>query len=563
MADKSKTSEASILVVDDEQIVLNLVEDTLTDDGYDVTITISAKEAIELVKQHHFDFILTDIRMPEMNGIELVKEIHEIVPTLGVIFMTGYANLDTAKQAIKEGAYDYIMKPFELSEIRQAISRAVAQRQSATEATLSQELNKIADLSSMMYASGDLASLMQLSLSFAIIQSKAKAGVAVYFNSRQEELIVMQADGRSGGAEEVCRFGVPASDWKMIPTPTAACLLENEVNHPLFGLSQFQAHKDKILPGESDQSKAVVIVPLVRADTMLGIISLFHENSEYQLKSSDTRFLGFISNQLAISLENLQLLEDSREAYSRLEELQDQTIQMEKMATQGQMSAEIGHELNNYLGVVVANFQLMNLRIRKGATEGLERFTESIEDHLDKISRFTKGLMDNSSMKKATFAKTDMNTLLTRIIEFLRPQKRFRDFDFDIKLNNDLPQIEIDQGFIEQVLYNLFNNAADASIDSPIKKIDIGSSVTADGLVRISIKDYGSGISEEKLPKLFKEKFTTKETGHGIGLVVCRNIVQRHNGKISVQSVSGQGTAFFIDLPENQDITEKTAAGVI
>ncbi|NMC44389.1 MAG: sigma-54-dependent Fis family transcriptional regulator, partial [candidate division Zixibacteria bacterium] len=190
MTDNTHSDGSSILVVDDEQIVLNLVEDTLTDEGYTVTTTLSAHAAIELVKKNYFDFVLTDIRMPEMNGIELIKQIHQIAPTVGVIFMTGYANLDTAKQAIKEGAYDYIMKPFELSEIRQAIARAVQQKQNATEATLSQELNKITGLSNLMYASGDPVSLLQLSLSFAVIQGSGEIGVAVYYDRHAEELAV-------------------------------------------------------------------------------------------------------------------------------------------------------------------------------------------------------------------------------------------------------------------------------------------------------------------------------------------------------------------------------------
>ncbi len=546
MVDNSQTVKANILVVDDEQIVLNLVEDTLTDEGYSVTTTPSPREAIELVKQQAFDFILTDIRMPEMNGIELVKEIHQIIPTIGVIFMTGYANLDTAKQAIKEGAYDYIMKPFELSEIRQAIARAVEQRQNATKATLSKELNKIADLSNLMYASGDLASLLRLSLSFAIIQSNAKAGIAFYFDRPNAELVMMEAARHSNGNQEARRINMAADAWSVVPFISTPCLIEKENGHPLFGTQFFAANRTEILP---EQPGRVVIVPMVRAQKMLGFITLFHDNPEYELKNSDTQVLNFISSQLAISLENLQLLQDSRDSYTRLEYLQDQTIQMEKMATRGQMSAEIGHELNNYLGVVVANFQLMNLRIQKGVTEGLERFTDSITDHLDKISRFTNGLMDYSSLTKVTFKKVDVNQMLQRIVEFLQPQKRFREFEIEINCQSDNIEAELDQGLTEQVLYNLLNNAADASVDSPVRKIEISTARAGEDMIRISIRDHGKGISVENLNRLFKEKFTTKETGHGIGLVVCKNIVDKHKGHIKVESSPEGGTIFNIEIP--------------
>ena len=556
MDDSRRTGGVSILVVDDEQIVLNLVEDTLTDEGHSVTTTLSANAAIALIKQKYFDFVLTDIRMPEMNGIELTKEIHRIAPTIGVIFMTGYANLDTAKQAIKEGAYDYIMKPFELSEIRQAITRAVQQKQSATEATLSQELNKIADLSNLMYASGDLTSLLQLSLSFGIIQSSAEAGLAAYYDRHDEELTIIQATRQSSAAEDISRLALPAGEWEMISLPRTPFLMDQEVNHPLYGLAMFPAYREQLLPERSARSRAAVIVPLIRAEKPLGFITLFHGTAGYELKSSDIQFLDFISSQLAISLENLQLLEDSREAYRRLEHLQDQTLQMEKMATRGQMSAEIGHELNNYLGVVVANFQLMNLRIQKGVTEGLDRFIDSIQDHLEKINRFTKGLMDYSSLTKATFAKTDINTLLHQIVEFLRPQKRFREITIEVTSDSPVLETEIDQGLIEQVLYNLLNNAADALIKAAVKKIEIKTTRLADDMIRLTVKDSGAGIPEPERRKMFREKFTTKDSGHGIGLVVCKSIIDKHAGRIAVDSIEGHETVFTIDLPIKHAVPE-------
>ncbi|MCK5126888.1 MAG: response regulator [candidate division Zixibacteria bacterium] len=551
-------NKASFLVVDDEQIVLSLVEDTLTDEGYSITTSISSTEAVEIAKNRQFDFLLTDIRMPGMNGIELARELRLLNPTIGVIFMTGYANLDTAKQAIKEGAYDYIMKPFELSEIRQALARAVEKKQSDASAALSQELNKIADLSNMMYTSGDLASLLKLSLSFAIIQSKADAGLATYIDRTNKELAIMSQNTNASTTDEIACLNVSDSDLDKIQSFTTPMLLSSIDMHPLHDTDTIDKHSDIFLPPNLYSPGSAVLVPLLRANTMLGFICLFHKDSDDKRAGADTQFLNFISSQLAISLENLQLLEESREAYRSLEALQEQSIQMEKMATRGQMSAEIGHELNNYLGVVVANFQLMDLRIKKGVLEGLEKYTTSITDHLDKISRFTKGLMDNSSLKEVKFEVLDINNLLSNIIEFLKPQKRFRDFDLKFTNETKTLEAEIDQGLIEQVLYNFLNNASDASIDSETKKIHIHTSMPDSDIIRISIRDYGAGIEQSKLNMLFKEKFTTKATGHGIGLVVCKNIMDKHNGLITVKSEIGKGAEFILDIPREHDSTAKT-----
>ncbi|MEE9443940.1 MAG: response regulator [candidate division Zixibacteria bacterium] len=551
---------ASVLVVDDEHIVLSLVEDTLTDEGYEITTTLRPSEAIKLTKNQQFDFLLTDIRMPEMNGIELAREIRLINPTVGVIFMTGYANLDTAKQAIKEGAYDYIMKPFELSEIRQAMSRAVGKKKSDASAALSKELNKIADLSRQMYTSGDLASLLGLSLSFAMVQSKAIAGMAIYINSKRNQITVMPQEGNQVGVTEAVDFECSDEDIKTIQQFTEPLHLNSSENYPLRDTKIFQNNQDIFLPQKYFATGGATLVPLYRGGKILGYLTLFNHGTGEKTEGADTQLLNFIASQLAISLENFQLLDESREAYKHLEYLQDQTIQMEKMATRGQMSAEIGHELNNYLGVVMANFQLMDVRLQKGITEGVERFTESINDHLDKISQFTKNLMDHSSGKSAVFKVTDIIPLLNRIVDFLRPQKKFRECDIEISADSDVLEAEIDASLLEQVLYNFLNNAADASSESEIKRIDITATQPNDDLIQISIKDHGCGIPKDRIDKLFKEKFTTKDSGHGIGLVVCKGIIDKHKGSIRVESIQGQGTNFIISLPVNREITYKETA---
>jgi len=90
-----------IIVVDDEDIVLSLVRDALEDAGYQIELANNSRLALQKMEREHFDFILTDIRMPECDGLELARKVREINPSIGVIFMTGYANLNTAKDAIK------------------------------------------------------------------------------------------------------------------------------------------------------------------------------------------------------------------------------------------------------------------------------------------------------------------------------------------------------------------------------------------------------------------------------------------------------------------------------
>ncbi|MCX6825931.1 MAG: response regulator, partial [candidate division Zixibacteria bacterium] len=153
-----------IIVVDDERLILSLVQDALADSGCQIEVAEGAREALEKLKKEYFDFILTDIRMPECDGIQLAHQAKEIIPTIGIIFMTGHANIITAKDAIKEGAYDYISKPFGLGEIREVIRNAIKKKQRDTEKTLAVELSRLFNLNQLMYTVGDRRSLMRLSL---------------------------------------------------------------------------------------------------------------------------------------------------------------------------------------------------------------------------------------------------------------------------------------------------------------------------------------------------------------------------------------------------------------
>ena len=116
---------AHVLVVDDEGAIRYSVSKTLQRVGYNVAEAASGEEALDTMKKHHFDVVLTDIRMPGLTGVELLKRIKEQAPDAIVILMTGYASLGTAVEALRLGAHDYLIKPSSSQDIRQSVSRGV------------------------------------------------------------------------------------------------------------------------------------------------------------------------------------------------------------------------------------------------------------------------------------------------------------------------------------------------------------------------------------------------------------------------------------------------------
>jgi DNA-binding NtrC family response regulator len=126
---KEQTNGRHILVVDDEPLVRNSLSELLTLSGYSVSNASNGQEALELLKSYTADIVITDLKMPRMDGVQLLKHIKEFHPDTPVILITGFASIDTAVEAMKEGAYDYITKPIIDSEIKIILERLVKQRQ--------------------------------------------------------------------------------------------------------------------------------------------------------------------------------------------------------------------------------------------------------------------------------------------------------------------------------------------------------------------------------------------------------------------------------------------------
>ena len=134
MRDKDKQTEsyeskARVLVVDDEPQVARTLRDILVYQGFDVEVTGNGRQALDhLFNSHPIDLIITDMRMPEMDGLELLKRVRQVRKDLPVIVLTGYATLKSGLEAIKEGVNEYLSKPFEVRELMRAVNEALGDK---------------------------------------------------------------------------------------------------------------------------------------------------------------------------------------------------------------------------------------------------------------------------------------------------------------------------------------------------------------------------------------------------------------------------------------------------
>ena len=539
-----------LLVVDDEVIVVSLVRDALEDAGYQVLTATESPAALELIKQHQLDLIISDIRMPGMTGIELVKQARALQPDVAVIFITGFADLHSAKDAIQQGAHDYIMKPFELSEIRSAVQKAIQKRNETTGKSSESQLIRLSEMNDLLFSAGDSHSLLISSLRYAMMQQSADIGTAILHDREpgQYWVVTLEGDARVDSQlpeKPVLQLLAGLSDRDR----AHSVLVDKRQSHPLWRTLAGAHEVSTSLAGWKQADDSMILIPIARPDNWYGFIMLGYRPDSSKISNANLNFLNIAASQLAISLENLTLLKDSQKAYASLKGLQDQTIELEKMATRGLMSAEIGHEMNNFLAVVAGNLQLLQMHLSKQKYDQIEKHFTTINDTIERMTVFTRNLMDptpTSSKKEAV----RFDKILTEVVSFVSPQKRFR--GVSIVGPTPLPTVEFqaDATQVQQLLYNLFNNAADAMAKSETRRITIKLDLSEDNRhFTFALSDTGCGFDKEVVSKAFQERFTTKETGHGFGLVVCRRIVDNHGGQLHLESTPGQGATISMTFP--------------
>jgi signal transduction histidine kinase len=161
-----------------------------------------------------------------------------------------------------------------------------------------------------------------------------------------------------------------------------------------------------------------------------------------------------------------------------------------------------------------------------------------------------KGILDFSH-KETRLQPTRLNDVVKRTVEFITPQNKYERIAFELDLAEDLPEMSLDPAQIQQVLLNLFSNAADAILAAgrTEPRIVVRTRFTSGDGVELAVEDNGPGIPAEALSKLFEPAFTTKPEGHGFGLSTCYRIVKNHGGSITAENSPRAGARFTVVLP--------------
>jgi PAS domain S-box-containing protein len=280
--------------------------------------------------------------------------------------------------------------------------------------------------------------------------------------------------------------------------------------------------------------------------------------------------------------EELQKLNDEleqkvEERTNQLIETQEELVRKGKLAVLGQLAGIVGHEIRNPLAVI-NNAAYFLKTVLENADETVKEYLDMIKDEIANSQRIITDLLDFARTKSPQPQLFETKALLKQSLAKIPiPQN----IAFDMDIPEGLQPLWVDPNQMEQVLRNLIINAIDAMHDGGAMHISAceaqGGGARAQGagirdqrsdkteprplipdpgFVKISISDTGTGISPENMKKLFQPLFTTKTKGIGLGLVVCKNLVEANGGRIEVMSKQGEGTNFLVSLPIEQNIDD-------
>ncbi|MCX5811431.1 MAG: response regulator [Proteobacteria bacterium] len=488
----------TILVVDDEKGIREGCRRILASEGFDVNVAANGKEGLEMVMARPYDLMLVDLMMPGMGGLEMMEQVRKIDPEIIMIVITGFATIETAVNAMKRGAYDYIPKPFTPDQLLAFVNRGLEKRRLSIQA---KRLMEERDQKLLEVAN-------ERSKTHTIINSIAD-GILVI--NRERQLVLFN--------------------------PAAIKML---------------ALGGKLEPGK-DISEIIMNGDLIRIIEK-GFSS---ESSQYTMLSEEVELSTPINKTLMVNVSKVR--DEMGQDFGVVSTMRDITSLKEINQIKSQFVAMVTHELRaplsaieGYLSAYLTQAAGSDPQMYKQMMERAKQRAHSLLELINDLLQYSRLEVKSVARKKEPLNISD---IILSTVELLKMQGTAKNLKFETDVTEQLPLIEADRTEMEQLITNLVSNA----IKYNVKNGKVIINARPDGnFLHITVADTGIGIDKESLPCIFDEFYrvcgpdTRYVTGTGLGLSIVKKIVESHFGHITIDSKVGKGTAFTVMLPIQQ-----------
>lgn len=519
-----------ILVLDDEPGITLLCSRLLKRAGYDVVAFTEAAPAFEHLRTHSVNLLLVDIRMPDLDGFEVISLAKKLQPDIAVLVMTGFGTVETAIQALRQGVDGLLLKPFEQgSELVEAVKQALLDSERKHDAARIQALRPLFSVTESLLSETRPNQLLELIKN--AIQGHLRCSHVGYYQMESDR--GFQRLSGSGVAPDPACNKADAKLMSELETLDSPLLVN--ISGP--GSKAYQSQLQKRGLG------AAMFIPVRRMNTK-SMLFAGRSKDEAPFREADLEMFLILSNQAAVAIENARLYAELREYVKQVEESQQALLQAEKMATAGRLSVSIAHEVNNPLQSVQ---NCLHLAGRKDLPEEQrEEYFELAKSELNRLMSTVQRMLDFYRPGAVSPSEVDLRDLLQYVLSLMSKQLEKQGVRVQTDIPDNLPVVIAVGSQIQQVLINLILNSFDAMPEGGDLQIKARA---AKGGVEILLQDSGPGIPDDRKSNIFEPFFSTKDGGTGLGLTVSYNIITAHGGILELASNNGPGACFRVYLP--------------
>ncbi len=328
--------KSSVLVIDDEPDMRDMLEFSLSQEGFEVTTAESGMAAVEAAKRQKFDLAVTDLKMPGMSGVETVAALKDIDPDIEIVVATGYGTLENAVACMKNGAFDFIKKPYDIAELRILLERA--RERSRLQGAVALYESSRAILSTLQHR--DLIELV-MDLARRAMRADA-AGLALV--EKPDAPPVLHTGGDAPGL----------SGDTLLPLATRAIAARVPLRCRAGESGAWEPCADR------DPPAAVLAYPLAVRDRVLGALLIVRRRDVPGFRASELQRGVVFATQIALGLENARLYGELSTKVEELVRTQDDLVHAEKLELAGRLSGWVAHEINNPLSYVLSNLSALS-----------------------------------------------------------------------------------------------------------------------------------------------------------------------------------------------------------
>lgn len=347
--------------------------------------------------------------------------------------------------------------------------------------------------------------------------------------------VIMTSDGPGAPLEpQVVRFRDPNASGELAISKT---IVEKALREQVAILSRDASIDSRFKGSESiiaHDIRSTMCVPMVSKKTVHGIVFVDCKERVHAYTEDDLAFLASLANDLAISIENANLLQES--------------IKNERLAAVGQTIAGLAHNIKNILQLARGGIELLDAAVAKKSFEDIETFWPIVKRGIERMQQLTQEMLEFSRQTKPELVMASVNDVILDTVKSFEKDAVDAGVSIELDLADNLPPRRIDPNGLCKSLMNLLTNAVDA-FEGTGGKIVVSTRLEND-TIKIQVRDNGKGIPRDKIQRIFQPFFTTKGSkGTGLGLSMTKKYIEDMGGSIAVESQEGQGTTFTISLP--------------